>query len=379
VTGRSVAEASLAVRSIQRVFAPLHVSDQVFSSFELWPWYVFYLPLAVQWAALSLRHRGLTLPTVGNPCMPAGGLCGESKVEILSQLGREGRKWLAPYTSLTVASASGSPRSNLAQALAALETAAIEFPFVAKPDIGCRGSGVRVIATVDDLAAYLAVFPRGERVIFQQLVADEGEAGVFYIRRPGEASGRVFSLTLKYFPFVVGDGRSTLEQLIQADPRASRIAPIYLKRHAGQRSRVLASGETFRLVFAGNHCRGAVFRNGIGHVTPAMTARFDAIAQGMPEFYFGRFDVRFASLADFKRGENFTLIEVNGAGSEAVHIWDRTTRLLDAYKTLFEQHRLLFEISAENRRRGCKPMGVFRLLRLYARQLRLMARYPLTS
>jgi len=89
--------------------------------------------------------------------------------------------------------------------------------------------------------------------------------------------------------------------------------------------------------------------------------------------------VRFASLADFKRGENFTLIEVNGAGSEAVHIWDRTTRLLDAYKTLFEQHRLLFEISAENRRRGCKPMGVFRLLRLYARQLRLMARYPLTS
>jgi len=379
MTGRSLAEGSPAARLRQSLFAPADAADQVFSTFELWPWYLFYLPLIVQWLALSLRHRGLTLPTIANPCMQAGGLCGESKIEILSQLGREGRKWVAPYTSFKVASASDSPRSNLAQALAALETAGIEFPFVAKPDIGCRGSGVRVIATADDLSAYLGAFPRGERAIFQTLVADEGEAGVFYVRRPGAATGRIFSLTLKYFPFVVGDGRSTLEQLIRNDPRASRIAPIYLRRHARERQRVLASGEMFRLVFAGNHCRGAVFRNGIGHVTPAMTARFDAIALGMPEFYFGRFDVRFASLADFKRGENFTLIEVNGAGSEAVHIWDRTTKLLDAYRTLFEQHRLLFEISAENRRRGFRSMGGWRLLRLYARQMRLMGRYPLTS
>ena len=109
-TGWPILERLVPHGEVPRADHRIHASDQVFSSFELWPWYVFYVPLAVQWAALSLRHRGLTLPTVGNPCMPAGGLCGESKVEILSQLGREGRKWLAPYTSLTVASASGSPR-----------------------------------------------------------------------------------------------------------------------------------------------------------------------------------------------------------------------------------------------------------------------------
>jgi hypothetical protein len=353
--------------------------DPAFSNFELWPWYVFYVPLMAQWLGLALRHRSLTLPTVVNPAMNAGGLCGEPKSEILSQFGREGKRWLAPYTSLTVGTGSGAPISDLPQALAALETAGIDFPFVAKPDVGCRGAGVRVVRNTDDLAAYIKGFPRGERVIFQTLVDEEGEAGVFYLRQPGQPTGRIFSLTLKYFPSVTGDGVRTLEQLVLADPRARRIADVYLKRHAAERHRVLAPGERFRLVFSGNHCRGAMFRNGAGDITQAMTARFDAIARGMPDFHFGRFDVRFASLDDLKRGENFTIIEVNGAGSEATHVWDKDMTLREAYATLFEQQRLLFGFAARNRARGYRPIGIYRLFRHYLRQQRLVHRYPSSS
>jgi len=354
-------------------------ADRVFSAFELWPWFLFYLPLAIQWIALAVRHRSLTLPMLANPGMQAGGLVGESKSEILSQLGREGRKWVAPYTCFTVGLAAGAPATDLPQALAALETAGIEFPFVAKPDIGCRGAGVCVIADPDELSRYLADFPRRERIIFQKLIDLDGEAGIFYVRAPGTDWGRIVSVTLKFFPKVVGDGRATLEQLVMADNRARRLKDVYLRRHAAQWDRVLAPGEVFPLVFAGNHCRGAVFCDGNAHITAAMEERFESIARGMPEFYFGRFDVRYASLDDLKRGESFVLIEVNGAGSEATHIWDRNTRLRDAYKALFEQQRMLFEFGAANRARGFSAIRLIPCLRLWLRQFWLTRSYRESS
>ena len=52
---------------------------------------------------------------------------------------------------------------------------------------------------------------------------DPGEAGIFYIRHPDEATGRITSMTLKHPPVVTGDGRSTLRALILADDRAGRV------------------------------------------------------------------------------------------------------------------------------------------------------------
>ena len=198
---------------------------------------------------------------------------------------------------------------------------------------------------------------------------------MFYIRAPGEAKGRIVSVTLKLFPEVVGDGRMTLEQLILADPRAGKIKDIYLARHGAQKDRVLDKGEIFPLVFTGNQCRGAIFQDGRSQITPEMEARFDAISQGMPEFYFGRFDVRYDSLDDLRAGRNFWLIEVNGAGSEATHIWDKTTKLRDAYDFLFFQQRTLFEFGAANRARGFSSVNAFRLLGLAMKQARLGRAY----
>ncbi|MDE3122620.1 MAG: hypothetical protein KGK00_12660 [Paracoccaceae bacterium] len=358
-----------------RIFAKGDKGDAAFSPFELWPARFFYIPMIIQWGYLALRYRSITLPTLANPGMEAGGLVGESKFDILSQLGREGKNWVAPYTSFSVGTASGTPSADLPQALAALETAGIEFPFVAKPDIGCRGAGVRIVRTVADLDHYLTNFPRRERIIFQKLITARNEAGIFYIRAPGEPKGRIVSVTLKLFPEVVGDGVSTLEELIEADPRAGKIKDIYLARHGSQRDRVLDKGEIFPLVFTGNHCRGAIFQDGRQHITPEMEARFDAISQGMPEFYFGRFDVRYDSLDDLKAGKNFWLIEVNGAGSEATHIWDKSTKLRDAYEFLFFQQRTLFEFGDANRARGFSSVNAFRLLAMAMKQARLGRSY----
>src|SRR3546814_1580343 len=86
---------------------------------------------------------------------------------------------------------------------------------------------------------------------------------------------------------------------------------------------------------------GALYTDGGAYVTPALTARFDEIARAMPEFYFGRFDVRFRSVEALGRGEDFQILEVNGASAEAIHIWDPEQTVRETYRVLFEQFRLL--------------------------------------
>ncbi len=359
---------------------PLDQQGPALSFFEFWPMWAFYPPIMVYAAWLMLRYRGALLPTAANPSFPGGGFFGESKAEILALATRHVPEWVAPFVRLE---RPASPGDDLAEerdaALAALAAAGLALPVVAKPDLGCRGAGVKLVRSAEDLRAYLAAFPAGATYLLQQLVPFEGEAGIFYCRRPGEARGRIVSITLKYFPHVTGDGVHTLRELILADARAGRLAHLYLGRHTARLDEVPAAGESIRLAFAGSHSRGAIFRNGTHLVTPELEARFEAIAQALPEFHFGRFDVRFEDFAEVQQGRAFTILEINGAGAESTHIWDRRTGLFEAWRDLMRQYRWLFEIGHANRARGFRPMRWSQFLRDYRREKALTPLYPATD
>ena len=356
----------------------LDASAETLSFFEFWPPSLFYLPIPFYWAWLTLKHGSSTLPTAANPDIEIGGLIGESKYDVFEQITGTARDLVPPYTRIDRTDGGDGVAMTLTRALARMRAAGLTFPVVAKPDLGMRGAGVQVARDRADLAAYIAAFPAGARFVLQELVEAEGEAGVYYVRRPGEPAGRLFSLTLKYFPYVTGDGRTTLRHLIERSPRAGRIAHLYLDRHQARLDDIVPEGQAVRLAFAGSHSRGAIFRNGHEHITPAMSAAFDRVSKSMGEFYMGRFDVRFEDFEALKAGHGFKIIEVNGAGGEATHIWDSRTRLRDAYATLFEQFRLLFEIGAENRQRGFEPTTPLGLIRAHLYQRRLTKAYPLT-
>lgn len=342
------------------------------SFFEFWPSWLFYTPVVLHCAALGLRHLSPALLTAANPRIASGGLCGESKTSILDQVEGDERSLIARYTTLTVT----GTEDDLVTAEQAMAIAGLAYPVVAKPDVGCNGTGVRVARGAAALAGYLAAFPRDERVVLQEFIPLENEAGIFYVRHPHEARGRITSVTLKEIPFVVGDGRRSLRELVVDDARAGRIAHLYLPRLASRLEEVPAQGTRVPLVFVGNHCKGAIFRDGASHITPALTARIERLARAIPEFYFGRIDVRFASLAALRRGEGFMVIEVNGAGSEATHVWDPRTTLLKAWRDQFLHYGLAYRIGAANRARGARPTAVRELLRLWRTQRRLMAAYP---
>ena len=349
---------------------------RLFSTFERWPDAVFYAPVIVYWFWLGLRYRGMGIVSAANPGLKYGGIVGESKAEGLELLGRVGRVHLAPFTTVKTA---GVSASDLVSARNALTAAHISFPIVAKPDVGRNGTGVKIVRDETDLEQYLSKFPVNTDVVLQTYIMQEGEAGVFYVREPGDAHGKIVSLTLKYFPRVTGDGTSTLQELILNDARASLIAPLYLKRFEGRLDEVVANGESIKLVSVGNHCKGAIFKNGAAHITPEMEAAFDVIAREIPGFYFGRFDVRFEKLDDLRAGKHFFILEVNGTGSEMTHIWDADETLLGAYRTMFYQYRTAYRIGAKNIALGATPTRFWELVRVFRAEVALLAAYPITE
>ncbi|MBN8899550.1 MAG: D-alanine--D-alanine ligase [Rhodospirillales bacterium] len=346
------------------------------SYFEFWPDWLFYTPVVAHWIGLGLWYGDMSLPTAANPRIPTGGLCGESKLDILDQVSPEARDLIAPSTGIVTHAWSGD--ADVAAAEAAMAKAGLAWPVVVKPDIGCNGTGVRLLQNAGDLRRYVNAFPRNTRLVLQKFVPAPLEAGLFYVRLPGEAQGRVTSITLKHAPSVIGDGRSTLHQLILADARAGKVAHLYLERLRHRLHEVPPQGETVRLVFVGNHCKGSIFEDGRHLATPSLTEAVERLARAIPDFHFGRIDVRFDSVPSLVLGD-FTVIEINGTGSDATHIWDRRTTLREAWRAQFFHYGAAFRIGAANRARGARPSGLRAMWRHWRLQKRLMAAYPLND
>lgn len=356
----------------------LDASADTLSWFEFWSPGRFYAPVipAILW--LSLRYGGLRHPLASNPGIEFGGLVGESKKQMLDAMaGEVDDAYLLPHTTLPISDPNPAARKDAA--LKAMKDAQLSFPLVAKPDKGCRGAGVQLLNDEEALKRYLSGFPSAETLILQHLAPGVGEAGVFYVRPPGSDKGHIFSLTLKYFPIVEGDGRHSLKSLMRACPRVSRLRHLYEGRLHDGINQVVPEGQTVALCFSGSHAKGAIFRDGKDHITDALTQKIDRIARTIPGFHVGRFDVRFEDFAQFRRGEGFKIIEVNGCGAEATHIWDSRTTLRHAYATLYKQWRWLYRIGRANRRAGAKPASITALWRAWRHEAKLTKSYPPTS
>jgi membrane protein DedA with SNARE-associated domain len=332
---------------------------------EFWPSWLFYLPVLPWLAYLSLRYRGVLTWSAANPGIPHGGVVGESKHAILVQLppDRVVPSELVPP---------GEPGSRLAQVRQVIERQGWGFPLVLKPDAAQRGAGVKRVRDLVDVEKYLQKQPAA--VVVQTYHPGPYEAGIFYYQLPGQETGHIFSVTDKVFPVLVGDGRSTLEELIWRHPRYRMQARTFLTRHQPDRELILADGERFVLALAGNHCQGTMFRDGAHLITPELERAVDSIARQFRGFYIGRFDVRYTDPGAFKAGRDLAIVELNGVTSESTNIYDPSWSLLRAYRTLFRQWSLLYRIGHANRQQGHASTGILELLWLvfnYYRGLRV--------
>jgi hypothetical protein len=338
---------------------------------ESLPKWLICIPLVLQWSWLALRYRSVSLPTAANPRITAGGLVGEGKLEYFDTMGATARAATARHVGVLDAR-----RRSVAELEAVLAAAGLAFPLVAKPDLGLCGYGVCKLDSMAALRDYAELYPDGETIVLQEYLDDAGEAGIFYARDPATGEGRLIGLALRYYPRVVGDGVSTLEQLIGKDGRAARVLSSPAHACGLDLRAVPAAGREVRLSTIGSTRVGGLYRDGAALISAELSAAIDAIARDMPEFHFGRFDVRFRSARELSAGLGFTIMEVNGAGAEAIQAWDPDVKLVDGFRMIFAKQRLLFAIGAANRRRGARPIGTLALVRLNWRQNGLIDRYP---
>ncbi|MEO8276322.1 MAG: hypothetical protein ABI639_08885 [Thermoanaerobaculia bacterium] len=344
-------------------------SSHPIGAFEQLPKWLNLVPMVAQWLWLGLRHRSLTLPSTVNPGITSGGLVGEGKQEYFAAMGPLARAATAPHLLVRVGA------EDPARILERMLEAGLAFPLVAKPDLGWCGYGVRLLADAVDLQRYLRSYPAREDLILQRYLAAPGEAGLFYMRHPDAPRGELIGVLLRHFPRVVGDGRQTIAELVGSDGRLARTTRGAQHECRYEALSIPARGEVVRLSLIGSTRVGGLYEDGSDLINPALTERVEAIARDMGPFHVGRFDVRYTDRDSLSRGD-FTIMEVNGAGSEAVHAWDPKYSISDVYRIVFAKQRRLFAIGAAMRRSGHRPIGVAQLARLHLRQQRLMRSYP---
>lgn len=335
---------------------------------EYWPAWLLYLPLVPYLAWLALRYGGLSTPTCVNPGIEAGGgFVGERKSKIMRALGG-GPRVLAS----ALIEAQEDPAERAARVEHFATASAGGFPVILKPDVGQRGFAVRRVGSEAEARAYFATM-RADALV-QVYHPGPHEIGVVWARSTPEpvdgSVGFLYSVTRKEFPVIVGDGCRTLKQLILSHPRYRRQARVFLARLGEACERVPHAGEQVSLGLAGNHCQGALFRDGSDLITPALEKAIDELAASFAGgLDYGRFDLRYADEGELRRGVGFGVVELNGSTGEPTAMYDPRRGLAFAYGLLFGQWRLLFRLGARRRASGARPTSVRSLVRAWRAHL----------
>lgn len=313
-------------------------------NYEYWSWWIFYLPMAPYWLYQAIRTRSLTFFTVTNPGIEAGGFYGEKKMEILKNIQPD----LLPKTIFINKDTEFENVDNL------LIINNLQFPIIAKPNIGERGNNVAKLIDLEALKKYHR--NTKEDYIIQEFIPFEIELGVLFSRLPDEKKGKVSSITIKEFLTVTGDGKSSIEELILNNTRA-RFQYKVLKERLGEGIKeVLKNGEKRLLEPIGNHCRGTKFVNANHLINSQLDEIFTNASKNFEGFFYGRFDMKVKSIEDLYAGKNIRIMELNGVSSDPGHIYDPDYHLWQAYRDLKWHWKRVADISIQNQRRGFKPL-----------------------
>ena len=310
---------------------------------EYWPFHIVYGPVYLYWLWLCIKTRSFFFFNTANPSIINGGFLMESKKAIYDLIPSE-------YYPPTLFFNKGTCNEKV---IATVRDRKLRFPLIGKPDIGMQGKGVEKLPNNSALLEYAA----HSKVDFlvQEFVSFENEIGVFYHRYPQEKKGCISGIVNKEFLSVTGDGVSTMEALLRKEKRFILQLPVLRKTYRDELKTILRHGEKCVLVPYGNHARGAKFTDASHLIDDKLTAVIDHFCQQVQGFYFGRLDIRYQSWEELKQGKNFTIIELNGAGSEPTHIYDPGHSLFFAWKEIIRHLNILARISHINHRLLKKP------------------------
>ncbi|MEO6682125.1 MAG: hypothetical protein ABIN48_04805 [Ginsengibacter sp.] len=310
------------------------------TNWELWPFKLLYAPITPVWFWYSLRAGSFWFFTASNPKLTFGGMDGEPKEEM--------HELLPPHLRPNYFNV--KPGKDFSEVQKELLLKGIQYPLIVKPEIGGQGILFRKVDDEDHLRTYHEEIP--VEYFIQDYVSYPLEISLFYYRYPNEKKGTISGFLQKVPLHVIGDGQSTLEQLIMANSKSKKRLEELRTKHGGNYQTIIPAGEKYMLSHAGNHNRGAHFIDLSSEINEDLVNMLDKISHGINDFFYGRYDIMCNSIEELKEGKNFFILEYNGCGAEPNHIYDTGYSLGEAYREILKHWKVLFEISRYNHRQG---------------------------
>ena len=306
---------------------------------ETWDWRIKYFPLVPIWLWYCLKARSFWFFTPSNPTLLFGGFEGETKKKIYEHLPADSFP-ASIYINLEL------PFNELLK----LVSENFSYPFIVKPDVGRMGFMFRKIANQEQLKHY------HEKIsvdyIVQEFINYPLEVSVFYFKFPGDTTGTITGFIKKEFLSVCGDGQSTLLELMSASARVRlRLDEMKIK-HKDRLDFVVPKAECFNLSYALNLSRGGKLVSLEYEKDENLLNVFDGLSNYSKTLFYGRYDIKCASVDDLKMGKNFSIIEYNGCGAEPHHVYGNGYSLFEACKILAYHWKVLYQISKKNNQLG---------------------------
>ena len=318
-------------------------------------WWVFYLPILPYYLYLSLRSGSFSFPTACNPAMLAGGMVNESKFQHLSDVADA----FKPRTIFIPASAHSQSILQL------IKTHSFNYPFILKPDRGEKGWGVQMIRSEADLLQWTR--SHDTDAVAQEYVDLPLELGIVFFRYPNGKKWGISSAGIKQLPSVTGDGTSTIEQLILQSG-----SPVNGHRFTTDLQQIPSDGEVVSIDFVAHRRRGTKFIDANEIVDEQLTSTIERITRSVKGFDLGRLDIRTSSIENLRAGEDCRILEINGAGSLPIHVFDPRISFFAAYRDLYKHWTLIYRISKQNHALGTPYMN----FREFVRQLKMAGNLP---
>ncbi len=312
---------------------------------EYWPFHVVYALLYPIFFWYCFKARSFFFYSAANPTIENGGFLMESKKKIADIIPAE-------YQPITLFFEAGTHQQNI---INAIHQHQLNYPLIVKPDIGGRGRGVIKVNNEQALIEAVQKFPFA--FIIQPFVAYEKEIGLFYVRYPNESKGKITGIVQKEFVQVIGNGKNTIEELLQQNKRYILQMDALKKLCSNRMNIVLAAGQKEELLQFGNHARGALFLDASHWIDEELETTFNNICTTISGFYYGRMDIKYESLSLLRQGKNFSIIELNGSGSEPTHIYDPKHSIFFAWKEIIRHWDMMYKISILNKKAGVSFMS----------------------
>jgi len=214
---------------------------------------------------------------------------------------------------------------------------------VLKPDKGARSIGVKVTTTDDERIQLLNVRKNNE-YIAQEYIPYQHELGVYYYRYPNQNQGNILGIAEKKFDMIIGNGKSSLKQLLKNITITKAIQTQLLYSYKTLKY-IPHNGEKILLANTVDHSDDGDYYNRPDLITPDVEKIFNKII-GNKEIYFCRFDIRAKDLYEFTKGKEFKILEINtGPNAVFLHAFDPRYTKRKQLQICFNEYKKAFKIA----------------------------------